>query len=324
MGIKFLNKYLIKKCSKRSIRRVNLSDLKNKVFVIDTSIYLYKFLGENALIENMYLFLSKMHHNNIKPIFIFDGKPPDEKKELLRQRRLEKKEAESKYDGIKQQIIDASYQNITIENRKELLDEMEELRQKFIRVKDVDIRKVKELFDAFGASYVNSPTEADHLCSYLSQGENVYCVSDDMDMFIYGCKNIVRNIDLQDDSLLLYSYENILSDLNMTNKELKEILILSGTDYNIDLNTSLSETLKWFSSYKKEVAKKEIEIDFYDWLIKNTKYVEDLDKLNKLYAYFSKEYLLAFDNNIEVPKQKEKNEKKIQEIMREEGFVFLK
>ena len=138
MGIKFLNKYLIKKCSKRSIRRVNLSDLKNKVFVIDTSIYLYKFLGENALIENMYLFLSKMHHNNIKPIFIFDGKPPDEKKELLRQRRLEKKEAESKYDGIKQQIIDASYQNITIENRKELLDEMEELRQKFIRVKDVD------------------------------------------------------------------------------------------------------------------------------------------------------------------------------------------
>ena len=43
MGIKFLNKYLIKKCSKRSIRRVNLSDLKNKVFVIDTSIYLYKF-----------------------------------------------------------------------------------------------------------------------------------------------------------------------------------------------------------------------------------------------------------------------------------------
>ena len=164
MGIKFLNKYLIKKCSKRSIRRVNLSDLKNKVFVIDTSIYLYKFLGENALIENMYLFLSKMHHNNIKPIFIFDGKPPDEKKELLRQRRLEKKEAESKYDGIKQQIIDASYQNITIENRKELLDEMEELRQKFIRVKDGDIKKVKELFDAFGVSYINSPTEADHLC----------------------------------------------------------------------------------------------------------------------------------------------------------------
>ena len=173
-------------------------------------------------------------------------------------------------------------------------------------------------------SYINSPTEADHLCSYLSQGENVYCVSDDMDMFIYGCKNIVRNIDLQDDSLLLYSYENILSDLNMTDKELKEILILSGTDYNIDLNTSLSETLKWFSSYKKEIAKKEVCIDFYDWLIKNTKYVEDLDKLNKLYAYFSKEYLLAFDSNIEVPKQKEKNEMKIQEIMREEGFVFLK
>lgn len=324
MGIKFLNKYLIKKCSKHSISRVNLCDLKNKVFVIDTSIYLYKFLGENALIENMYLFLSKMQHNNIRPIFIFDGKPPDEKKELLRQRRLEKKEAESKYDVIKQQIIDASYQNITIENRKGLLDEMEELRQKFIRLKDVDIKKVKELFDAFGVSYINSPTEADHMCSYLSRKEDVYCVSDDMDMFIYGCKNIIRNIDLQDDSLLLYSYDDILNDLNMTNKELKEVLILSGTDYNIDLNTSLSETLKWFSCYKKEITKRGLDIEFYDWLVKNTKYVEDLDKLNKLYQYFSGGYLLDFNNEIEVPKQKKKNEMKIQEIMKEEGFVFLK
>ena len=116
----------------------------------------------------------------------------------------------------------------------------------------------------------------------------------------------------------------ILRNLRISQTTFRELCILSGTDYNIDLNTSLSETLKWFSSYKKEVAKKEIDIDFYNWLIRNTKYVEDLDKLNKLYAYFSKGYLLAFDSNIEVPTQKEKNETKIQEIMREEGFVFLK
>ena len=48
MGIKYLNKYLQTNCS-NSITQISLCELKGKKIVIDTSIYLYRFLGENAL-----------------------------------------------------------------------------------------------------------------------------------------------------------------------------------------------------------------------------------------------------------------------------------
>ena len=57
MGIKNLNRFLLDNCNKKSITKIHLSKLSGKKLVIDVSIYLYKFLSENALIENMYLFI---------------------------------------------------------------------------------------------------------------------------------------------------------------------------------------------------------------------------------------------------------------------------
>jgi 5'-3' exonuclease len=75
---------------------MHLQSLSNKTVVVDTSIYLYKFAAENAIAENMYLLISIFKKYKIRPIFIFDGKPPDEKKDLLIQRRNDKKEAQQK------------------------------------------------------------------------------------------------------------------------------------------------------------------------------------------------------------------------------------
>lgn len=323
MGIKHLNKYLIKKCSNDAIKKMTIQDFKNKKFIIDTSIYMYKFMGEGSLLENMYLFISKMIHNNIEPIFIFDGKPPAEKRELLQKRRLEKKDAENKYELLKMQIYDASFQKIFLENKKEILEEMEELKGQFIKIRDSDIKKVKELLDAFGIQYIDSKSEADHLCAYLTTNTNSYCISDDMDMFIYGSKYIIRNINLQTDVLLLYDTEKILNELELNQEDLKKILILSGTDYNLNLNTSLIETLKWFQSYKKEMMKNNANVEFYDWLFKNTKYIEDKNKLDKTLRYFTKDYLIELQDFKLEENIKEKNEDKVKEILKEEGFVFL-
>ena len=323
MGIKHLNKYLLKKCSNNAIKRMNFKDFQNKTFIIDTSIYMYKFTSEGSLLENMYLFISKMRFNNIRPIFIFDGKPPAEKRELLQKRRMEKKEAEAKYDVLKTQIYDASFQNIFLENKKEILEEMEELKGKFIKIRDIDIKKVKELLDAFGIQYVNSNSEADHLCAYLSVDKDVYCVSDDMDMFIYGSKYIIRNINLHTDTMWLYNTEIILNELELEQAELKKILILSGTDYNMDLNTNLFETLKWFQYYKKEKNKNNETVEFYDWLSKNTKYIENKDKLDKTLKYFTEDYLKELIDFELEENNKQRDDNKIKEILKEEGFVFL-
>lgn len=323
MGIKYFNKYLLKKCSNNAIKRMNFKDFQNKTFIIDTSIYMYKFTSEGSLLENMYLFISKMIHYNIEPLFIFDGKPPAEKRELLQKRRMEKRDAEEKYDLLKMKIYDASFQNIFLENKKEMLEEMEELKGQFIKIRDSDIKKVKELLDAFGIQYVNSKSEADHLCAYLSVDKDVYCVSDDMDMFIYGSKYIVRNINLQTDTMWLYNTEIILNELELEQEELQKILILSGTDYNIGLNTNLFETLKWFHSYKKEINKNNETIEFYDWLSKNTKYIENKEKLDKTLKYFMEDYLKEL-NGIQVEENnKQRDDNKIKEILKEEGFIFL-
>jgi len=325
MGIKNLNKYLIKKCSKKAIKRVPLSELSNKVFVIDASIYLYKFIGEDALMENMYLFISKMMYYNITPLFIFDGKPPAEKRELLQKRRLEKKTAENKYKLIQQQLDDASSQHIILENKKERLEELNELKNKFLKVTDVDIKQVKSLMDALGVQYVESPCEADHLCGYLTKDNDHICVSDDMDMFIYGCKYIVRNINLQSDMVWLYNYDIILEELEMSQQEFKEVLILSGTDYNIEANTGIIETFKWFYSYKKDIARvnQENQEGFYDWLLIHTKYIDDVNNLKHLFSYFTEDYLKMFDNFKIEKNKKEKNDAQLQKLLKEEGFVFL-
>ena len=104
MGIKFLNRYLINKCKKTSISCTSLQRFSGKTIVIDAYIYIYKFLGEDKLLENMDRMVSMFLNFKITPIFIFDGKPPQEKQTLLYQRREKKQEAEDKYKTILQQI----------------------------------------------------------------------------------------------------------------------------------------------------------------------------------------------------------------------------
>ena len=90
MGIRYLNTYIKNNCS-HGLSNVNIRNLAGHSLAIDTSIYMYKFLGQNKLIENFYLMISILLYYKITPIFIFDGKPPPEKIDILKQRRQNKK-----------------------------------------------------------------------------------------------------------------------------------------------------------------------------------------------------------------------------------------
>jgi hypothetical protein len=331
MGIKNLNRFLLDNCNKKSITKIHLSKLSGKELVIDVSIYLYKFLSEDALLENMYLFISILKKYDIKPIFIFDGKPPPEKKQLLIKRLGDKMEAEKKYLNIKEELL--SEQNK--EKKEEKLLEMELLKKQFIRVKDDDLRKVKDLFDAYGVSYFVAPSEADQLCAYLNKNQQVWgCISDDMDMFLYGCKFVVRHISLLNHTAVLYDTDKILSDLNMSSQIFNEIMILSGTDYNMNNETSLTETIKWYYEYmkytEKEVKNNRNHYGFYLWLVKNTKYIKNYELLLRTYQIFQIENDAGL-NNFKVLAIENDNSNanttdidKLYNIMEKEGFLFVK
>lgn len=274
MGIKYLNRFLQENC-KESIRKVNLYELSGKKVVIDTSIYMYRYLGEEALLENIYLMINILRLNNIIPLFVFDGKPPKEKEDLLRERKQNKKKAEEKYNELKNQLIDG-------QNEKKQ-EEMIQLKKEFIRLHHTDIKDVKLLIQSLGVSYIEAPGEADKLCAKLVNKNLAYaCLSEDMDMFVYGCKRVLRYLSLLNKTAIMYEMKDILIELDMNFNDFKNICIISGTDYNIHNNNDLTNTLKYFKKYRKSKEKKN---NFLSWLEDNTDYINGLEvrEISKLF-----------------------------------------
>lgn len=321
MGIKLLNRFFLDNCNKRSIFKTHLKTFSNKTLVVDASIYLYKFAGDNALIENMYLLISIFKKYNIEAIFVFDGKPPPEKKNLLAQRKLEKQDAQRKYIEMKD-ILEKD--QVSDEKRQEILTDLESLKKQFIRIKDADNRKVKDLMDAYGVLYYEAEGEADVLCCHLVKTGRAWgCVSDDMDMFLYGCSRVIRHLSILNHTAVYYNTESILNDLNMNEDVFRDILILSGTDYNINNETNLTETLRWFREYNKFCANKNVPMKFYEWLVKYTKYIKDANQLERIKQLFMLDNHDEQLQNLDLTSQTKLEDKaQLIRILKTEGFLF--
>ena len=75
------------------------------------------------------------------------------------------------------------------------------------------------------------------------------CLSEDMDMFVYGCNRVLRYLSLLKKSVIIYDTKSILSELKLNMDEFKSICIVSGTDYNVDNEqANLHQTLKYFKN----------------------------------------------------------------------------
>ena len=318
MGIKHLNRFLKENCSKNSIRKIGIQQIQGKRLVIDASIYMYKYMADDALIENMYQLITILLLNNIIPLFVFDGKPPPEKYDLITKRKEVKKLAEDKYGELL-----LKYENTNDKNEKQnMMKEMVELKNKFVRITNKDKEHVKELLTEFGIMYYESTNEADEVCAYMVKSGKAWgCLSDDMDMFVYGCTRVLRNISLINKTVILYETPNILKELCMTYIDFKEIMVLSGTDYNIDATTSLDVTISWYSKYKSALNNiKEKIPSFYDWLLVNSDYITNIDDLRNICKLFTLEQESSLDK-FEIILNK-RTDRHLHNIMEKEGFIF--
>lgn len=314
MGIRNLNKYLKKNC-KKSINNVHLSELRNKTIVIDTSIYLYRFITEGALMENIYQMITILLKYNIEPIFVFDGKPPVEKNRTILQRKNEREIAREQFKILEQKMTN----NMEIRENKNLLKEMNILKRQIVSIKRKDIWNVKQLLNSFGIKYVDSQGEADELCAYLVNSEEGWgCLSDDTDMFVYGCKYVLRELNLLNHSVYVYNTKSILNELDITENDFKEILILSSTEYDNNINIKLFDILNIYEKYKSEKYK--YVYSFYIWLLKKTNYIKNYELLLNTYKLYTTN---NYDtNNIKI-NTSEKNLSQVQNIMTNEGFIFI-
>lgn len=335
MGIKHLNRYLTNRCSANAISKRSLSDFRNKVFVVDASIYLYRFAEGNMLIEGFYNMISIFKKYRITPVFVFDGKPPIEKKDLLDKRKVEKDKAEKIYNELKLQLNDISTTMDSAENRdkkQELQNEMDSLKKRFVRIKLQDIQIVKRLMEAYGTLFIESFGEADQLCAYLVKQNLAWaCVSDDMDMFLYGCPRVLRHVSLVNHTGILYDTQCILDELNITYESFRDITILSGTDYNIHQKIHLFEIMKWYNVFLDEIVQTSEDdgIHFYDWLAKNTNIVVETNRLDKIRQMFNldefKRSNESYIHQIESMtfRNREINKPALVDVLQTDGFIFV-
>ena len=344
MGIKYLNRFLRDKCPE-SITHIEFSELSGKKIAIDISIYLYKYEATDSLLENIYLMLATFRHYNIIPVFIFDGKPPEEKKELLKKRKEDKISAQTEYNELKAKL--ETIGAIVKEDEKlEIITEMNALKKQFTTINRAKINKVKELIRAYGATYYDAPGEADALCAMLVITNKVWaCLSEDMDLFVYGCNKVLRYLSLSKHNAIIYYTKGILKELDMTQKEFKDICVLSGTDYNTNTTTNITtntttntnninSVYSLFSKYKNEKHNNTENKSFYEWINNNKivsneadKVVESmylnvelLEKISKMFD-FSNELFNKFKDVKIVNGHIQKET--IRDIMREDGFLFI-
>jgi len=337
MGIKNLNRYFLEKCSEKSIRKISLHGLRGKKVAIDISIYLYKFLGEDALMEQMYLLVSIFLHYQIQPIFVFDGKTPPEKRALVHRRRLDKKAATNKYAEICEGTQPAISKT-----------EMRELERKMLRITWEDIDNVRNLLDAYGVVFVRAPGEADHMCAQLvKSGEAWATMTEDMDLFLYGCPRVLRGLNMQTREIVLYDTELIMSELQLSYQQFLTIMVIFGTDYNegaIDfMNTAMIENV--VDDYFEYIDDSEKNtVHFYQWLIDKNKLKISVEICKTACEIFQRECKLVkgTDTNhvcdfSDIPPKTSENENivynkmsatpvnwyKINKILKPYGFVFL-
>jgi flap endonuclease-1 len=323
MGIKHLNKFFRTQCGE-SIKSITIAELSGKKIAVDISIYMYKYESNDALIENMYLMLATFRQYNIIPVFIFDGKPPAEKKALLQKRKEDKKEAEKEYNILKQKLEN---NNVLEDEKEEIISNMDLLKKQFIYITRQKISIVKSLIRSYGETYYDAPGEADELFVLLVLKNKVWaCLSEDMDMFVYGCTRVIRYLSLANRTAVLYDMKGILINLGITQKELREICVLSGTDYNIQNcdkiknNPNLYDIIKLFNKYKKEEENNDLE--FYEWLKINSDYITDYELLKTVYDVFDlKNTNLTTFEKIKIVNGPI-NYLNIKDILRTDGFIF--
>jgi 5'-3' exonuclease len=318
MGIKHINRYLKKYCNK-GIQHISIEKLRGKTIVIDTSIYMYKFLEENALLENFFVLITNFREQDITPLFIFDGKADASKMDLLWKRVMKKRDALNEYHQLKEKIESSN------ESEKQFLKaKMEICRKKSTRIQDHDLTALKQLFDAMGVFYYTAEKEADIVCAYfVKRGFAWACMSDDMDMFVYGCSIVLREWNIDKSSGLLYDRNQIMKEVRVKPEHFSHLLLLMGSDYNqqAECVVNVYTAFKWYDEFINRDSYRDT---FYHWL-QNTRKISSVNE-TKLETISDMYIVPEDDDSIDMNKTLSPhmiNWNELKKLMAPYGFVIM-
>lgn len=226
-------------------KEIELSDLKGKTIAIDAYNALYQFLttirqpdGTSLMDKygNITSHLSGFFYRNInllkegiKPVYVFDGEPPELKQAEIEKRREAKRIAEENFEKAKEQR--------DIENMKKFSG-------RFVKITDEIVQESKELLTALGIPYIQAKGEGEAEAAVMARMGKVWgSSSQDYDSLLYATPYLVRNLTTsrkkknkagfyEDIKIELIDFQQVLNQLEIDKDQLICLAILVGTDYN--------------------------------------------------------------------------------------------
>jgi len=236
MGIRGLMT-LIKRESPRSQYTITIEDLKNKRLAIDSSILLYKFSYGSKRFPDAVVtgFINKTIgylSGGILPVFVFDGKPPDEKERTIEKRRDERRKLYAKVEALEKDLND-NKDNLTPEEIRRMNEQIIFIRNQIVHVSKEQKDDVVRILGLIGIPIINSPGEAEHTCSALQKtGVCDYTLTDDSDALVFGSTKVIKLTKPSKNNIItVFSLKNILNDMSLTLDEFIDMCILCGCDF---------------------------------------------------------------------------------------------
>lgn len=228
MGPKNLS-VVITKNAPSSITYTHIDSYANKTIGIDANLLLYKMiyairhngydiLNGDVVITHIHSILSKFRrfiHYNITPVFVFDGIPPVIKSDTIEQRKSFQELMKQKYEQAQ-----------TVSEKKKYY---------FMR-SDIDTKEISdfmELISIFGWTYVEAIGEADPQLAVMSASGIIdYVASDDLDLIVFGSKNLLKNFTVdKKKSIQEIDVAVLQSEAGLSADQIIDLVILLGCDY---------------------------------------------------------------------------------------------
>ena len=267
---------------KESRKTVDLVELRGKTVSIDGYNALYQFLtairqpdgtplmdSKGRITSHLsglfYRTINLMEHG-IKPVYVFDGKPPEIKAAEIARRKKVKEEAIKRYEeALAKGDLEAAKRYAQMASK--LTEDM--------------VEDAKKLLTAMGIPWVQAPAEGEAQAAYMAAKGDVWAAgSQDYDSLLFGAPRLIRNltitgkrklprkdvyIEIKPEIILL---DSVLEKLKISREQLIDIGILLGTDYNpegvkgIGPKTAL-RLIKTYGSLEKaiKVIKAEFPVD---------------------------------------------------------------
>lgn len=226
--------------------KISFDDLRDRILAIDAHNVLYQFLSSirqrdgtplkdskgqiTSHLSGLFHRTANMIEAKIRPVYVFDGKPHPLKAKTLEERRKRKEQAEKEWkEALKAGDLEKARSKAQQTSR--LTDEM--------------IEQSKELLEALGIPFIQAPGEGEAQASIMVKKGDAFAVgSQDYDCLLVGSPVLIRNLTSSGRRKLpgKEAYAKVfprqirlkhnLKTLGITHKQLVDMAILIGTDFN--------------------------------------------------------------------------------------------